>query len=109
MADNPNVDYYLCLHCKNYAITNKDVNNLIPDWKESADGRLDNFDQLHTAFLLLSPDQRMVIFLKFMKGFSNHDVAEVLSKSIGAVKAIQYRGLINLMHILFSSRESIAV
>jgi len=107
MADNPNVDYYLCLHCKNYAITNNDVNNLIPDWKESADGRLGNFDQLHTAFLLLSPDQRMVIYLKFMKGLSNHDVAELLSKSIGAVKAIQYRGLINLMHILSPAAKAL--
>ena len=88
---------------------NEDLSGHIPDWKDTSDGRLDNFDQLHTAFLILSPDQRMVIDLKFVKGLSNHDVAKVLSKSVGAVKAIQDRGLMNLLHILFSSREGIAV
>jgi len=88
---------------------NEYLSGHIPDRKDTSDGRLDNYDQLRTAFLLLSPDQRMVIDLKVVKGFSNHDVAKALSKSIGAVKAIQDRGLMNLLHILFSSREGIAV
>ncbi|GEM_PF-5997782 len=62
-------------------------------------------DRLRKAFLGLSPEQRVVVYLKIVKGFSNHEVAEALSKSIGAVKAIQNRGLMNLLHLLFSRYE----
>jgi len=41
----------------------------------------------------LRGDQRQVIILRFVDGLSYADVAQVLGKSIGAVRVIQYRAL----------------
>ena len=41
----------------------------------------------------LSPEQRQVLTLKFMFGFANAEVAEILGKSEGAVKSLQHRAL----------------
>ncbi len=44
----------------------------------------------------LSADQRDVILLRVVADLSLEDVARVLSKSVGAVKALQHRGLATL-------------
>ena len=108
-ADSPIVDYYLCQHCKNHAAMKEAGKNRLPDWDGAMLGKTDDSNQLCRAFLNLLPDQRMVIYLKIVKGFSNHDVAEALSKSIGAVKAIQNRGLMNMLHLLFPEREFVPI
>jgi RNA polymerase sigma-70 factor (ECF subfamily) len=44
----------------------------------------------------LSPEQRQVLTLKFVFGFANGDVANILGKSEGAVKSLQHRALATL-------------
>jgi len=107
--DSLTADYYLCQHCRNYVYIKKGEINHIPGWDETTPTEWGNLDQLYQAFLGLSPDQRVVIYLKIVKGFSNHDVAEALSKSIGAVKAIQSQGLRTLLHLLYSRQEYMAI
>lgn len=104
-ADSPTVDYFLCQHCRNYAEIMDIVTIHVPGWAEVIPARWVNPDQLHKAFLGLSPDQKMVIYLKVNNGLSNHEVAETLSKSIGAVKVIYNRGLRTLLHLLFSGHQ----
>jgi RNA polymerase sigma-70 factor (ECF subfamily) len=41
----------------------------------------------------LDGDQRQVIVLRFMDGLSYAEVADVLGKSVGAVRVAQYRAL----------------
>jgi RNA polymerase sigma-70 factor (ECF subfamily) len=41
----------------------------------------------------LTDDQRQVIVLKYLEGLNNREVAEVVGKSVGAVKSLQHRGL----------------
>ncbi len=53
----------------------------------------------------LTPDQRQVIVLKFLEDWSNVDVAEVMGKSVGAVKSLQHRGLAALRSLLFETSE----
>lgn len=48
----------------------------------------------------LAPDQQQVIVLKFLEGFSNEEIARVIGKSVGAVKALQFRGLATLRDLL---------
>ena len=48
----------------------------------------------------LTPDQRQVILLKFLQGLSNAEVAAVVDKPVGAVKALQHRGLGTLRRLL---------
>ena len=50
-------------------------------------------DEVWWAVRHLKGDQRQVIVLRFLDALSYADVAQVLGKSIGAVRVIQYRAL----------------
>ncbi len=47
----------------------------------------------------LTEEQRDVVVLKFVEGFSNTDVAQILGKSEGAIKSLQHRALDSLSRI----------
>lgn len=64
-------------------------------------------EKVLAALRLLTDDQRQVIMLKFLEGWSNEEVALVLGKSIGAVKSLQYRALASLKRILIKNQEVI--
>jgi len=49
--------------------------------------------QVRAALHRLTPDQQQVIALKFLEGLSSQEVADVLEKPVGAVKALQHRAL----------------
>ena len=53
----------------------------------------------------LSPDQREVLLLRMGAGLSAPEVAETLGKTIGAVKALQHRGLASLARVLGGLRS----
>ncbi len=56
--------------------------------------------QIREAIHNLTPDQQKVISLKYLEDWSNEEIAEVLHKPVGAVKAIQHRALVNLQKLL---------
>jgi len=56
--------------------------------------------QLAQALSNLTEDQQQVIILRFVDGLSNTDVAQVLGKSEGAIKSLQYRALSSLSRFL---------
>lgn len=94
-------DYYLCLHCSNHlmakVITQHGDRIISPSAIEK--------DTLQNAILKLPAEQRYVIALKIIKGFSNQDTASILSKSIGAVKNIQNRALLTIIHLLLPEHD----
>jgi RNA polymerase sigma-70 factor (ECF subfamily) len=55
---------------------------------------------VRSALQELTADQKQVILLKFLEGLSNQEVAQVMDKSIGAVKSLQHRALAILRHRL---------
>ena len=57
-------------------------------------------EEVWEAVRHLRGDQRQVIILRFVDGLSYSDVAQVLGKSIGAVRVIQYRALSALRRAL---------
>ncbi|MDQ4130817.1 MAG: sigma-70 family RNA polymerase sigma factor [Actinomycetota bacterium] len=59
---------------------------------------------LRTALAQLSPDQREVVELRLVAELSTAEVAEMTGRTVGAVKALQHRGLTRLARIL-ASRE----
>ena len=66
------------------------------------------FDSMGRAGMLelierLSPEQRQVLTLKFLYGFSNGEVAAILEKTEGAVKSLQHRALASLQRQLSRS------
>jgi RNA polymerase sigma-70 factor (ECF subfamily) len=56
--------------------------------------------QLRRAMRFLTEEQQQVIALKFMQDLTNTEVADILGKTEGAVKALQHRGLAALRRIL---------
>jgi len=55
---------------------------------------------LNAALGLLTDDQRQLITLKFIQGLSNEDIAEVLDRTPGAVRILQFRALEALRELL---------
>ena len=62
-------------------------------------------ERVRAALAFLTPDQRQVIVLRFLEGWSNREVAEALEKPVGAVKALQHRGLAALKKRLIKQEE----
>lgn len=56
--------------------------------------------QLSSILEELTEGQRQVIILKFFEGLDNKTVAQILNKSVGAVKALQHRGLASMRRII---------
>jgi RNA polymerase sigma-70 factor, ECF subfamily len=56
--------------------------------------------RLRRAINRLTPEQQQVIVLKFLEGLSNNEIARVIDKPVGAVKALQHRGLATLRDLL---------
>ena len=57
-------------------------------------------DAVREALQELTGDQKQVILLKYLEGLSNQEAAEVMDKSVGAVKSLQHRALAILRHRL---------
>jgi len=57
-------------------------------------------DRLKQSLSKLSPVQQQVITLKFIEGYNNNEIADILGKSVGAVKGLQFRALATLKKIL---------
>jgi RNA polymerase sigma-70 factor (ECF subfamily) len=64
--------------------------------------------RVRMALRKLTPEQQQVLVLKFLQGLSNQEVAAVLDKSVGAVKALQHRALAALKRILTPDEDGIA-
>ena len=57
------------------------------------------------AIRRLTPDQRQVVTLKFLEGWSNAEVAKSLNKPVGSVKSLQHRALQSLRLMLYGTGE----
>ena len=62
---------------------------------------------LRRAVNRLTHDQSQVIILKFVEGMSNGDVADILDKTEGAVKSLQYRALAALRRQLEAEQKRV--
>jgi RNA polymerase sigma-70 factor, ECF subfamily len=55
---------------------------------------------LREALQAITSDQQEVLVLKFMQGLSNEEISQIVNKTVGAVKALQHRGLEALARLL---------
>jgi RNA polymerase sigma-70 factor, ECF subfamily len=56
--------------------------------------------QTHRALMLLTPEQRQVIMLRYVVGMEMEEIAESLAKPLGAIKALKHRGIEALRTLL---------
>ncbi|MCB0046135.1 MAG: sigma-70 family RNA polymerase sigma factor [Caldilineaceae bacterium] len=66
---------------------------------QAAELTLDS-ERLQAAIRRLTEDQAAVVSLRFLEGYSISEVAEMLDKTEGAVKALQYRAVATLRDLL---------
>ena len=66
-----------------------------------AASRLDN-DVLLRAINQLTDEQAQVVTLRFLEGYSIAEVANIMDKTDGAIKALQYRGVASLRRLMSS-------
>jgi len=64
---------------------------------------IEDADRVRNALRLLTPEQRQVIVLKFLEGWSGPEIARAMDKSLGSIKALQHRGLAALQRILLDN------
>jgi RNA polymerase sigma-70 factor (ECF subfamily) len=57
-------------------------------------------DDLRKMLDFLTDEQKEVIILRFIEGNTNEEVAKITNKSVGAIKALQFRALTVLREIL---------
>ncbi len=70
------------------------------DEPHQAVAELMDSEQLRSALTLLTPEQRQVIILRYLEDWDIDSIAHSLHKPVGAVKALQHRGLEALRRIL---------
>lgn len=56
--------------------------------------------RLASALRCLTPAQQQVIQLRYIEGYSFAEIAEAMGITVGAAKALQHRGIVNLKEIL---------
>ena len=61
--------------------------------------------QIRNALMQLTSEQRQVIVLKYLEGFTNTEVAKTMNKNVGAIKSLQHRGLATLNKLLIDLYE----
>lgn len=97
IANNLVIDYY---RSKAKAATvERDPDDSLVTTRDHAP-RILNQERIRKVLLKLSPEAQTVINLKFIQGYTNLEVAEVLGKSEGAVKVIQFRALRRLKELM---------
>lgn len=57
-------------------------------------------ERLRSAIARLTDEQAEVISLRFLEGYSINEVAEMMNKTEGSIKALQYRAVANLRQLL---------
>lgn len=67
--------------------------------EEAAEIKLDA-ERLRAAIGRLTEEQAEVISLRFLEGYSINEVAEMMSKTEGSIKALQYRAVSTLRQLL---------
>ncbi len=57
-------------------------------------------EMIRQAIAQLTDDQQQVIILKFLEGYGTEEIAQLMDKDPGAVRALQHRALVALQKIV---------
>lgn len=62
-------------------------------------------NELRRAIGQLTGEQRQVIHFKFIEGYDNSEIAQMMNKKEGAIRALQYRALHSLQEIMVQQEQ----
>lgn len=77
---------------------------LVADTADEVIARADSA-RVRAALAQLSPDQQEVLVLRVVAGLTAAEVAEATGRTVGAVKALQHRGLDSLGRLLGKAKD----
>jgi RNA polymerase sigma-70 factor (ECF subfamily) len=97
-ARNSLIDYYRQQKALQ-SIEDLDLHSNEPGPEELVSEQLSNAD-LRGALAGLREDYRSVIIFRFLSGLSPEETAQVMQRSIGAVRVLQHRALLALKEVL---------
>ncbi len=106
VAHNLIIDEFRSNRYRNHHSLDQDTDDLLPDDEASPEHQaFQTMDQITLRAMLseLTEEQRQVIILKFLEEMSNEEIAQITGRTIGAVKALQYRGLEELRQKLLKT------
>lgn len=66
--------------------------------------RVEHEIDLREAIKKLTEEQRKFVILKFIQGLSNSEIAEIMDRNVGALRALQFRAL-KMLRDLLSGEE----
>ncbi len=95
IARNAVIDFYRRRGVRS-EVSLSDMPGELPDESAAFSERVLTQEKLRRGLHHLTEEQKQVILLKFIEGYSNDDVANIMGKSIGAVKVLQFRALRSL-------------
>ncbi len=99
IASNMITDFYRRRGVRRKFEVHQDESQIVEERSGLADQLLTQAE-LKQALLQLTDEQQEIITLKFIEGFGNDEIAEMLGKSVGAIRALQFRALGSLRQLL---------
>jgi RNA polymerase sigma-70 factor, ECF subfamily len=82
------------------------VDPAVPATQEQHVTRGHRADRARAALLMLTPLQQQVVALRFLEELSLQEVASVLNRTVGSIKALQHRAISNMQKILEETHEA---
>ncbi len=79
----------------------ENIMDLKPEPREEIQHLLEK-ETIKNALSKLTADQQQVIVLRFIEEYENDEVAQILNKSVGSIKALQHRALAALRQQLLA-------
>ncbi|MCL4551091.1 MAG: sigma-70 family RNA polymerase sigma factor [Bacteroidetes bacterium] len=98
IASNMITDYYRRRSVRTNVASTGDLIEEMADEKRTTYELLEQHE-LRQAIKHLTEEQQQVIVLKFIEGYDTNEIAELVGKSAGAVRAIQFRALTTLRNM----------
>lgn len=99
IAKNAIIDFYRRRGVRS-EVSLSDLNHEIPDDATRVSEIVLTKERLRKGLQYLTEEQRQVILLKFIEGYTNKEIAQIIGKSTGAVKLLQFRALKSLRAVL---------
>ena len=102
IASNLVVDYYRSNTNKNNILQTENQLQPLQNIKNNDLDGIYLLKNLKQLLFKLTEEQQKVIILKFFEGYNNQEIADIMNKSIGAIKALQFRALIALKKLVMN-------
>lgn len=99
ISKNLLVDYYRKIGRLKETSLNE-INTESLSYSDNSESKFLYTENIKKLLNFLTDEQKEVIALKFLEGYSNEEISKIINKSIGAIKLLQFRALLTLKSIL---------